>query len=568
MTIASSGNERLRRGRPDTFAPFRPRGIPWRAFGVTPLALKMALVSVGSVCILLLVVLNRADIKEVAAGAVVESLLVKADALTAALAVAGRAQEAPLLRLVAAAEGSDSALATEVDRDEVERILSRTLEGTRTLAEVLSIDGQTLLDSLSALQDTRDVARVPLPPIEEGAATERSLTVWRTLFGPTPDLAADPDEETLARAFAAALGGVKAVERGERPSGDAFALVAAPIMDEAGRVAAVLRLVSPPGAINAAVRAHERAIVGTFVFAKVAAVLLSMIVALTITRPLSRLARAAESIKRGSPSATIPALNQPGEIGDLSRVLHEMTDALYQRINAIDAFAGEVAHELKNPLTSLRSAAETLPLAKTDETRARLIEVLLHDVQRIDRLITDISDASKLDAELNRFRFAPTDLTRLLRSIVEAQNDLGEPDGVSVKLSIGFDRGAIMLLGNKVRLGQLFTNLVENARSFSPPGGTVHVRTMDYGDFVEVFVDDEGPGVDEAVMSKIFERFYTDRPREHGFGQNSGLGLAICRQIAEAHRGEVDVENRYRTTLSPERQVEGARFVVRLPTMR
>jgi two-component system sensor histidine kinase ChvG len=245
-----------------------------------------------------------------------------------------------------------------------------------------------------------------------------------------------------------------------------------------------------------------------------------------------------------------------------------MTDALYARIEGIESFAADVAHELKNPLTSLRSAVETLPLAKTDESRARLMAVIQHDVRRLDRLITDISDASRLDAEMQRQESQPVDLAKLLAAVATLANEVPRDDSVSVALSFEHLPGApagYIVPGNDSRLGQVVDNLVENARSFSPPGGIVRVTCRRMRREVEIIVDDEGPGIPPDALNRIFERFYTDRP-EQGFGQNSGLGLSISRQIIEGHGGRIWAENRM-TSVEPGAPplVAGARFIVRLP---
>ncbi len=231
-----------------------------------------------------------------------------------------------------------------------------------------------------------------------------------------------------------------------------------------------------------------------------------------------------------------------------------MTDALYTRIEAIESFAADVSHELKNPLTSLRSAVETLPLAKTDTSRGRLMEVIQHDVRRLDRLITDISDASRLDAELQRQEAEPVDLTRLLKTVVGVQNDVRRGDGVSVSLEFEHAPGAsgeFVVPGHDSRLGQVINNLIDNARSFSPRGGEVRVTCRRHKETVEIVVDDDGPGIPPHALGRIFERFYTDRPEEQGFGQNSGLGLSISRQIVDAHGGRIWAENRVAETAKP-----------------
>jgi len=219
---------------------------------------------------------------------------------------------------------------------------------------------------------------------------------------------------------------------------------------------------------------------------------------------------------------------------------------------------------LKNPLTSLRSAVETLPLARSDQSRARLIEIVQHDVKRLDRLITDISDASRLDAELARQDSVPVDLQALVEAVVALQNDLaGKRDQTvtTTRRPLGAPHLAFVVMGHDGRLGQVLTNLVDNARSFSPEGGEVRVELAATGGRVEITVDDDGPGIRAEKVERIFERFYTDRPEEEGFGNNSGLGLAISQQIVEAHGGRIRAENRRRA----DGTIAGARFVVSFP---
>jgi len=245
-----------------------------------------------------------------------------------------------------------------------------------------------------------------------------------------------------------------------------------------------------------------------------------------------------------------------------------MTDALYSRIEAIESFAADVAHELKNPLTSLRSAVETLPLAKTDESRSRLLAVIQHDVKRLDRLISDISDASRLDAEMQRHEVQPVDLVKLLATVVSVANERHD-DGVSVNLDLdGARPSAFMVLGHDSRLGQVVDNLIDNARSFSSPGSVVRVTCRRSKNEVQIVVEDDGPGVPPEAMEKIFERFYTHRPHQD-FGQNSGLGLSISKQIIEAHDGRIWVENRQTGSSDAGETATtlGARFTVQLPAM-
>jgi two-component system sensor histidine kinase ChvG len=311
--------------------------------------------------------------------------------------------------------------------------------------------------------------------------------------------------------------------------------------------------------------------------------LLSFLLAGTIAEPIRRLAEAAERVRRGTRlRREIPDFTtRSDEIGHLSGALRDMTKALYDRIEAIERFAADVAHELKNPLTSLRSAVETLPVAKTTESRQRLLAILAHDVRRLDRLISDISDASRLDAELQRADMDLVDLTRLLGAVVTVANLVNDTEAVRVELTVACQgplengKGAgFVVFGHDSRLGQVFNNLIDNARSFSPPGGTVRLllrSAKDYSapgqprDGFEIIIDDDGPGIPADAFERIFERFYTDRPGQ-GFGQNSGLGLSISRQIVEAHCGHISALNRLGTP-GPDGipAVLGARFLVFLP---
>jgi two-component system sensor histidine kinase ChvG len=299
-------------------------------------------------------------------------------------------------------------------------------------------------------------------------------------------------------------------------------------------------------------------------------VVLSILLAGTIAGPVRRLANAAERVRlRVDRRAELPDFSDRNdEIGHLSTAFRSMTDALYNRMEAIERFAADVAHELKNPLTSLRSAVETLPLAKNPDSQKRLLAIIEHDVRRLDRLISDISDASRLDAELQRQDLDTVDIGRMLTTITSAQNDVHSAEA-SIILDIAESaRGPnrLRLKGHDLRLGQVFTNLIDNARSFTPPKGQVRVNVRRDRDWIFITVEDDGPGIRSDAIERIFERFYTDRPNE-GFGQNSGLGLSISKQIVEAHSGQIWAENRLSSQPGPDgaREPIGARFTVRLP---
>jgi two-component system sensor histidine kinase ChvG len=333
-------------------------------------------------------------------------------------------------------------------------------------------------------------------------------------------------------------------------------------------VRGALLLSTQGGDIDQRVEAERLKVLKMFGIAAGVMVLLSVLLASTIAGPVRRLSEAAELVRRRTTGRVdIPDFTRRrDEIGHLSGALRDMTGALYSRIAAIESFAADVAHELKNPLTSLRSAVETLPLAKTEESRGRLLAVIQHDVRRLDRLISDIADASRLDAEMQRQVSAPVDLGRLLKTVTAGVNEIKRDD--LVKVTLAFEGGgshAFVVPGHDSRLGQVINNLIDNARSFSSPGGTVRITCRRLKGEIELTVDDDGPGINPDAMEKIFERFYTDRPHQ-GFGQNSGLGLSISLQIVEAHGGRLWAENRMAASVS-EAQVLGARFILRLPAV-
>jgi len=306
-----------------------------------------------------------------------------------------------------------------------------------------------------------------------------------------------------------------------------------------------------------------------FAVAAVVMIVLSLLLASTIAGPVRRLADSAERVRRRIRTRVeIPDFtHRRDEIGHLSGALRDMTDALYNRIEAIEMFAADVAHELKNPLTSLRSAVETLPLARSENSRSRLLAVIEHDVKRLDRLISDISDASRLDAELQRQDMVPVDLRRLLSTLASVANEtrLGNDVAVDVRFEGKNPADVFSVPGHDSRLGQVISNLLINAQSFSEPGGRVRIVCRRVKSEIEIVIDDDGPGIRDDALERIFERFYTDRPHQ-GFGQNSGLGLSISKQIIEAHGGRIWAENRAGPAgADGEPTVAGARFVVRLP---
>jgi two-component system sensor histidine kinase ChvG len=296
--------------------------------------------------------------------------------------------------------------------------------------------------------------------------------------------------------------------------------------------------------ITQAVRDARTSLLTIIALALVVSIALSLYLARTIIEPLRRLGNAAVRVRLGRErEVEVPRMQQRGdEIGLLARAVSDMSAALRHRIDAVESFAADVAHEIKNPLASLRSAVESLGSVKDPDLRAQLNQVAAHDVRRIDRLVTEIAEASRIDAELSRATFDPIDLTRLVENAVKAREDRGLNAGR--KLVIEREKRPARVLGVPLRLERVLENLLDNAVSFSPPDGTVSIGLRREDDRVLLTVCDEGPGIPESEREKVFARFHTSRPETEGFGDHSGLGLAIARTIAEAHDGSLTVASR------------------------
>ncbi len=315
--------------------------------------------------------------------------------------------------------------------------------------------------------------------------------------------------------------------------------------------------------IDRAVRSVRLDIMKVFGIVFGATIILSLYIAGSIARPVRRLAAAADRVRRGQGRLMqpIPDFTSRGdEIGDLSAALREMTEAMWNRMDAIERFAADVAHEIKNPLTSMRSAVETVSRIEDPAQQRKLITIIQDDIQRLDRLISDISDASRVDAELSREEMGPVDIGRMLAALVEVQSVTGNANTPRLRLA-ALGGGALEVLGAESRLVQVFRNLLSNAVSFSPPGGTIALQAFRDGGTVQVEITDEGPGIPEEKREAIFDRFYSERPAGEKFGTHSGLGLSISKQIIDAHGGTVTAEN----CRDEAGEVIGARFIVRLP---
>jgi len=317
--------------------------------------------------------------------------------------------------------------------------------------------------------------------------------------------------------------------------------------------------------IDKAVRRVRLDILQIFAVVMFVTMLLSLYLARGIARPINKLAAAADTMRQGANrEAPIPDFSsRHDEIGDLSVALRDLTDELWDRLDAIDSFAADVAHDLKNPLSSLRSAVETAARVKDPAQQQRLMEVILEDVGRLDRLITDISRASRLDKELARVVPEPVDLHRLLQSIVDVHNATREEGDRAVPEIVAdlAEPGAIRVMALEDRLVQVFQNVLSNAISFSPPGGKIRIRAFTQGAMARVQIEDDGPGIPDGKLDDIFRRFYSERPAGEKFGTHSGLGLSISRQIVEALEGRIYAEN----IRNPDGKVRGSRFIIDLP---
>ncbi|EAR49820.1 sensor histidine kinase ChvG [Oceanicola granulosus HTCC2516] len=433
--------------------------------------------------------------------------------------------------------------------------------------------GEELVAATTALPKPPDR---PVLGLEESVGrtvvTDGLTKVWGAIAGllaPAETEAPPEAIEKLARENVdVALRGATNVETYDDASGRTAFVITTPILQTDRPVGAVT-VVSAAGEIDALVRREREQLLQMFMVGVAVSVALSLMLASTIANPIADLAAAAElgrdrNARKMSPRRIrIPDLTaRPDEIGRLSGALRGMVTALYGRIEANEQFAADVAHEIKNPLASLRSAVGTLRVVKRDDQREKLLDVIDHDVRRLDRLVSDISNASRLDSELVKEEEEPFDLLKMLRNLSE---HLGlEADDKGVEFISDLPDDTFIVQGLEGRLAQVFVNLITNAISFCEDGDAIRVWARRRENRVLVVVEDTGPGIPEGALTKIFTRFYSERPANH-FGNNSGLGLAISKQIVEAHGGVIWAENIRPTEADPNSDPLGARFVVGLP---
>ncbi len=475
-----------------------------------------------------------------------------------------------------AAEEDARPLAFSLNPERVAPLLARLVTPTGNRARVYDREGGLLFDTRTLFK-RGDAGRAD-PAAGKPHKAGLLESAFDTIHGKLGDLFGGrpaPQEETAPlnghslREVQAALGGTRGSLVRRNTLAETTVSVAVPI-HKGGAVQGALLISTQGDSIDRVIASERFGLFQVFLVAAVVMVVLSALLAGAIAGPVRRLAEAAEKVRMGIKTREeIPDFTErTDEIGHLSGALRDMTQALYRRIDAIESFAADVSHELKNPLTSLRSAVETLPLARSDDSRGRLMAIIQHDVKRLDRLISDIADASRLDAELARAEARRVDLRKLLSTVVSVANERKRAKDCLIELDVqaaAEPDAPFTIIGHDSRLGQVVNNLLDNARSFSPTEAKVRVALKRVRGDIELICEDEGPGIPEHALERIFERFYTDRP-EQGFGQNSGLGLSISRQIVQAHRGTIRAENR---PGAPDEEgeptVRGARFVVRLP---
>jgi two-component system, OmpR family, sensor histidine kinase ChvG len=454
--------------------------------------------------------------------------------------------------------------------DLARQMMRRLVAPTKIRARLFDVKGDIIADSRVLRGPGGAVQVLELPPLDsEGPIHKLVDQVYDWVVDELPASKhypayhekASPRASNYAEVAGALRGETGEAIRSASATGGLVFSAAIPVQ-RYKQVLGALMLSTGSSEIEEELRTVRFELLRIFGVALLVTVLMSFYLAGTIVRPIRRLAAAAERARGRRARVEIPDFTRRGdEIGDLSGALREMTDALWQRMTAIERFAADVAHEIKNPLSSLKSAVETAVRIEDPANQRRLMAIILDDVERLDRLITDISDASRLDAELSRLELAPVDLAAMLRALVDVHEATRAEDGPRLVLDLPERGRPLVVPGIETRLSQVFRNVIANAVSFSPPRREIHLTARLTGRAVLVTVEDQGPGVPEDKLTAIFDRFYSERPAGEKFGTHSGLGLAISKQIVEAHRGMIWAENRK----DGNGGVAGGRFCIRLP---
>ena len=461
-------------------------------------------------------------------------------------------------------------LELSIHPEDVTPILRKLIQPTNTRARIYARDGTLIVDTARSLAQW-----TALRNEQSEKQHPKTQNIWSLLtryFFKEPL----PVYQEIGSSNGMAYKEVRTALEGEEHSmlllnkkGEQIVSMALPIR-RFKSVQGVLLLSTLPGQIDKILREERTVILILAAIALLASVVTSLLLARTVAGPMRRLSAAADQVSRNiaAPQQLPELADRHDEVGQMAGAFQAMTAALYKRIEASEKFAADVAHELKNPLTAARSTAESLGFAKTPEERDQLIEQIQAELKRLNRLITDVSNASRLDAELARKEMRTIDVTTMLRNVVSIFRDIIGGDNRRVELVIAPEphNGAYFVVGDEGRLGQVLTNLLDNAVSFSPEGGVVTVRARASGPYVEILVEDQGPGIPADRLEMIFDRFYSDRPAtDQSRGKNSGLGLSISREIALAHGGQIVADNRREAGAGVNAQPAGACFVVRLP---
>jgi two-component system sensor histidine kinase ChvG len=526
---------------------------------LTPLTRRILAVNVLALVIPVVGLLYLGEYRENLISTELDALTNEAELFAGALGATG---------VVTDPTGGEERLVADTTRHTVRRLV----EASQRRARLFAPDGSLLADSNRLMGPGGQVEIEVLPPI-------RAASLWESIVADVYDVIVSyvPSGRSLQRyverptqvagdymeAERALSGETNSAVRSDGRGGMVLS-VAVPVQ-RYRQVLGSLMLSTGSQEIDAAVRDVRLDILKVFGVAIAITILLSLYLARTIARPIHRLADAAERVRHGHGRKTaIPDFShRRDEIGDLSGALRDMTEALWRRMDAIETFAADVAHEIKNPLTSLRSAVETVARIEDPVQQKRLMSIILDDVQRLDRLISDISDASRLDAELSRAETETVDIGRMLETLAGVHQATATEESPRFVIDIARHQD-LEVDGLESRLGQVLRNLISNAVSFSPPRGRIRLEAAREGGEVQVSVSDEGPGIPPGKLAAIFDRFYSERPAGEKFGTHSGLGLSISKQIVEAHGGSIVAENRY----TPDGRIAGARFVVKLPASR
>lgn len=514
-----------------------------------------------------------------------ESLRVQGEIIAAAIAGDARVETG---RLVIHSDPAAEEEATSASYDDaftahelsirperVAPILRRLIEPTTRRARVYSRDGTLVMDSATLLKRGQLSRHEPKVPDGGRASTKNFWTRLKSWMLASDDL---PVYKEIGNANGTSYPEVRQALEGKATAmlllnekGQQIVSTAVPIQRASG-VQGVLLMSTRPGEIDKIVSDQQDQIWLLAAFALLASLISALLLARTVAGPIRRLSAAADLVSRNiSARRELPDFgHRTDEVGQMASAFAAMTAALYRRVEASESFAADVAHELKNPLTAARSMAESLSYAKTDEQRKEVVKQIQNELMRLNRLITDVSNASRLDAELARQEMGPVDATAVVASVTQIFKDIlsGDSRRVETVIAAAPFEGAFLVSGHAGRLGQVLTNLVDNAISFSPEDRAVTIYVRRTGGTIELAVEDEGPGIPEGRLNVIFDRFYTDRPDTEAVrGKNSGLGLSISREIIRAHGGEITAENRRSLHASTTDRPLGARFVVRLPAL-